>query len=50
MIMMKIVLFNILSKFEIVPVEETPIPLVLCKASVNPIPEKNIILGFKLRN
>ncbi|KAK4873816.1 hypothetical protein RN001_013176 [Aquatica leii] len=45
----KTVIFNILTKFEIVPVDETPIPLTLSKSNVNPISDKGYWLGLKPR-
>ncbi|XP_063917833.1 cytochrome P450 9e2-like [Zophobas morio] len=45
----KILFFYILSHFRIVPVEKTPIPLVLCKKQFNLNAEKGFWLGLKRR-
>ncbi|KAK5641507.1 hypothetical protein RI129_010054 [Pyrocoelia pectoralis] len=46
----KIVLIRILLKFEIVPIDETPIPIVLSKTNVNPVSDRGYWLGLKPRN
>ncbi|KAF2894714.1 hypothetical protein ILUMI_11459 [Ignelater luminosus] len=46
----KIVIFYLMCKFEIVPVEKTAIPLVLSKSNVNPLPDEGFWLGLRLRN
>ncbi|KAF2894715.1 hypothetical protein ILUMI_11460 [Ignelater luminosus] len=46
----KLCMFEILSKFEIVPVEKTQIPLVLRKGTFNMQTEKGIWLGLKPRD
>ncbi|KAJ3645265.1 hypothetical protein Zmor_022934 [Zophobas morio] len=45
----KILFFYILSHFRIVPVQKTPIPLVLCKKQFNLNAEKGFWLGLKRR-
>nr|AJW81129.1 cytochrome P450 CYP9Z401 [Cryptolaemus montrouzieri] len=46
----KAVFFNLLSHFEIVPIEKTPIPLKLIKSSMNLASETGFHLGLKRRN
>lgn len=45
----KLGMFEILSKFEVVPVEKTQIPLALLKGSFNLQTEKGIYVGLKRR-
>lgn len=45
----KIVIFYILSRFEIIPVRETAVPLTLSKSNVNPVPDEGFWLGLKPR-
>ncbi|XP_031335977.1 cytochrome P450 9e2-like [Photinus pyralis] len=46
----KIALIHLLLKFEIVPIEKTPIPIVLSKTNVNPISDRGFWLGLKPRH
>ncbi|KAF2898150.1 hypothetical protein ILUMI_08020 [Ignelater luminosus] len=45
----KVVIFHILSRFEIIPIKETHIPLILSKSNVNPVPDEGFWLGLKPR-
>ncbi|KAF2901229.1 hypothetical protein ILUMI_04957, partial [Ignelater luminosus] len=45
----KLIIFELLRKYEIIPVEQTQIPLVLLKGGLNMVTEKGIWLGFKPR-
>ncbi|KAF5285375.1 hypothetical protein FQR65_LT13265 [Abscondita terminalis] len=46
----KLVVAEIISKFELVPIQKTQIPIVLSKANFNPLPDNGIWVGFKPRN
>ncbi|RZC32429.1 p450 domain containing protein [Asbolus verrucosus] len=45
----KILFFNLLSYFEIVPVQETQIPVKICKKSLNMSPEGGLSIALKRR-
>ncbi|KAF5279691.1 hypothetical protein FQA39_LY18240 [Lamprigera yunnana] len=45
----KTIIFHVLSKFDIVPIEKTPIPLIVGKGSFNLGPQKGFWLGLKPR-
>ncbi|KAF5285374.1 hypothetical protein FQR65_LT13264 [Abscondita terminalis] len=45
----KLVVAEIVSKFEIVPIEKTEIPIVLSKKNFNPVPDNGFWVGFKPR-
>lgn len=45
----KIMLVELLRKFEIIPVEKTQIPLELSKTNFNPMPDEGFWLGLKPR-
>ncbi|KAF5296535.1 hypothetical protein FQR65_LT01525 [Abscondita terminalis] len=45
----KVMVAEIISKFEIVPISKTQIPIVLSKKNLNPLPDNGIWVGFKSR-
>ncbi|KAF5288514.1 hypothetical protein FQA39_LY15382 [Lamprigera yunnana] len=45
----KLLISEVICKFEIVPTEKTQIPLVLSKTAITPLPDDGITVGFKRR-
>ncbi|KAK4873601.1 hypothetical protein RN001_012961 [Aquatica leii] len=45
----KLIVAKIISKFEIVPIEKTQIPIVFSKSNFNPLPDNGIWVGLKRR-